>query len=205
MPLKGEGSPNDPGFWERFYQEGGDRWELRAPTPPLVRAIAAISPGERALVLGCGRGHEARLVAASGWRSVTAVDFAPSAIAESRRLSTGGPHTDRIEWRLADLFSLPDREAGQFDLVLEHCCFCAIDPARRPEWRDVVHRSLRPGGLLLALFYTHGQPGGPPFTTDRDEVQRLLLEGFEIEHYEVPPDSIERRRGLELLLKARRT
>src|SRR6476661_8739482 len=34
----------------------------------------------------------------------------------------------------ADLFELDMRWRGAFDLVVEHTCFCAIDPARRAEY-----------------------------------------------------------------------
>ena len=72
------------------------------------------------------------------------------------------PDDAPIEWRLQDLFTLPHTDSGHYDLVLEHTCFCAIDPARRAEWAEVAARILRPQGRLLALFYTHDRPGGPP-------------------------------------------
>jgi len=190
-----------PDYWEAAYREKRDGWELGEPTPPIVRALAGSPAKGRALVLGAGRGHEARAAAKAGW-SVVGVDFAPSARAEAERL-TPPELAGRITWRVADLFDLAGTDAGAFDLVLEHTTFCAIDPARRDEWMRVVSAVLRPGGTLLGLFYTHGREGGPPYGATHDAVLRALERaGFELLSSEVPADSVERRRGDELLVTA---
>lgn len=195
---------DDPAYWEEAYRRGDDGWELGAPAPPLVRAVGGLATGSHAVVLGCGRGHEARLVARAGWRRVTAVDFAPTALAEARRLSAGDDAAGCIAWRDQDVFTLGRTDPGVFDLAVEHTCFCAIDPARRTEWVDAVCGALEPGGVFLALFYAHGRPGGPPFATSRAEVEGLVRGPFDVQQIEVPPDSVERRRGEEILVVARR-
>jgi SAM-dependent methyltransferase len=195
--------PSDPAYWEAAYRERRDGWELGGPTPPLARALAAMpaAGNGRALVVGSGRGHEAREAAKRGFR-VVAVDFAQSARTEAERL-TPPDLAARIAWRTQDLFELPETDAGAFDLVIEHTSFCAIDRARRDEWMRVARAVLRPGGTLLALFYTHGREGGPPFGATHDEVRAALdRAGFAIATSEVPDDSIERRRGDELLVRA---
>jgi len=198
-----------PGYWEDRYRLGEDGWEAGAAAPPLARAVEALGNltvhGD-AVVLGCGRGHEARLLAARGANHVVAVDFAPSALAEARRLTEGRTEAPAIEWRAQDLFSLGETDPARFGIAVEHTCFCAIDPARRLEWARVVGGILRPGGILVGLFYAHGKPGGPPFTTSAEEVVKVLesAAGLRIESVESPSDSIERRRGIELLVVARR-
>ncbi len=190
-------------FWEAAYRENRDGWELGEVAPPLARALRempAPTTGARAIVFGSGRGHEARAAAERGW-SVVGVDFAESARAEAARL-TPAALRDRIEWRTADLFTLADTDAGAFDLAVEHTSYCAIDPARRPEWMRVARAVLRPGATLLALFYTHGREGGPPFGATQDEVLAALAPHFDVVRREVPSDSIERRRGEELLVWA---
>lgn len=189
-------------YWEAAYREKRDGWELGEAAPPLVRALGELSGGGRALVLGSGRGHEARVAAARGFR-VVAVDFAESARAEAARL-TPRELAARIEWRAQDLFTLDRTDAGAFDVAVEHTSFCAIDRARRDEWVRVVRAVLRPGGTLLGLFYTHGRDGGPPFGATHDEVRAALERaGFGVVKSEVPADSVERRRGDELLVTAR--
>jgi len=193
---------SEAAYWETAYGEARDGWELGKATPPIVRALRSLPPGESALVMGCGRGHEARAAAAAGWGRVVGVDFAESARREAERL-TGAELASRLEWRTQDLFDLRRTDAGAFDLVIEHTSFCAIDPARRAEWMAVVRSVLAPGGKLLGLFYTHGRPGGPPFGATVAEVREALRRAsLRVEHDEVPDDSIERRRGDELLVWA---
>src|SRR4051812_23767926 len=104
-------------YWEDVYRRGEDGWELGAPAPPLVRALGEIPAGRSAIVLGCGRGHEARLLARLGWPRVVAADFAPTAIAEARRLTTEPADVRTIEWLEKDIFALPATDAAAYDLV----------------------------------------------------------------------------------------
>ncbi len=202
--------PDPPGLsaaeaWEHKYQSGGDGWELMRPAPPLSRHLTAHPPlpGALALVPGCGRGHEARLLAAAGAR-VVAVDLAPSALAEARRLSPSEGPT--IEWRLADFLTLPadPGERGRYDLVVEHCCYCAIDPDRRDEYVQTVAALLRPGGRYVGLFWCFqhvpGRAGGPPFPATRQEIRDRLAPRFTLVHDETPHDSVLARSGQEYLL-----
>jgi len=101
----------------------------------------------------------------------------------------------------SDLFTLPPA-LGIFDYVVEYTCFCAIDPARRGEYADVVAGLLQPGGLFLGLaFPLDGRPGGPPFAVSADEVLALFsARGFALLHREIPADSVKPRRGAEELL-----
>ena len=105
---------------------------------------------------------------------------------------------------MRDLFAL-GREHDRYELVVEHCCFCAIDPARRDEYVDVVADVLVDGGVFVGLFRTSvGKPVGPPFAVARAEVERLFARRFELVDVSVPEDSIEARRGAELLVRMTR-
>ncbi len=197
-------TPSQPEFWQSLYAQQQTGWELMRAAPPLERWFDRASPaGKRALVVGCGRGHEARLLASRG-AEVVAVDFAADAIAEARRLTPAGM---AIDFRRQDLFTLggdddiPDR--GRYDLVVEHCCFCAIEPSRRAAYVAVAARVLRPGGELVGLFRTHGGSGGPPFSVDADELQRLFAARFTLVQLSVPTDSVAGRQGKELLASFR--
>ncbi len=195
--------PSDPSFWEDLYQRGEGGWDLGEATPPLARWAAEhpqLVDGKRVLVIGCGRGHDARMLARAGG-VVTAVDFAADAVADARALAAKEGVAMEV-WQ-ADLFELPLRPE-RYDLCVEHTCFCAIDPARRAEYVEAVRGVLVDGGHLVALFYAHDRPGGPPFTTDDEELGRLFAPRFVVEHREIPADSIERRRGHERLWLLRR-
>ncbi len=194
-------SPSEVQFWSGLYREQRDGWELGRAAPPLARWFAAHSPsGRRALVVGCGRGHEARLLARAG-ANVTGIDFAAEAIADARALAEreGVP----VDFRQRDLFEL-GRDPDRYDLAVEHTCFCAIDPARRDEYVAVIADVLAPGGELIALFWAHGRPGGPPYTVDDAELRARFGARFEFLHVEIPRDSVALRAGTERLVQLRK-
>ena len=129
---------------------------------------------------------------------VVAIDFAPEAIAEARLLAA--KEGAAIDFRVRDLFAL-GKERDKYQLVVEHCCFCAIDPARRGEYVERVAGVLGEGGQFVGLLRTRcTKPVGPPFAVAREEVERLFAPHFTIHEMRVPDDSIEARRGSELLV-----
>jgi thiopurine S-methyltransferase len=60
--------------------------------------------------------------------------------------------------------------------VVEHTCFCAIEPQQRPAYLHIVAELLVPGGWLLGLFWCHGRPAGPPYGSDPGELAGALAE-----------------------------
>lgn len=198
--------------WEYLYQHAGDGWELGRTPPPLQRYLQEHPPlpGQKLIVLGCGRGHEARLLAQLGQpvgAHVWAVDIAPSAVAYTAQAAAREGLSSSITVLQADLFTLAQQhpeQRGAYDVLVEHCCFCAIEPTRRDEYVQAAAALLRPGGQLVGLFYCHDYPGGPPFGTSAQEVKTRLSAAFEIASATVPRDSILTRAGQELLVVATR-
>ena len=193
-----DGDHNEADFWEQHYREGNIGWDLGAPAPPFVALLGepgAPAPGSL-IALGAGRGHDALLFARHGF-DVTALDFAESAMKETQQAASlaGVP----VRTALHDFFALPAELDHSFDYVLEHTFFSAIDPGRREEYIRTVHRLLKPDGLFIALFFAHGRPGGPPFTTSYEEVRTLFSPHFSIERLEVPGNSVAQREGKEVL------
>ncbi len=171
--------------WDHRYRRGSDGWELGRAAPPLAQFLSCVEqapqPPGAVLVPGCGRGHEAALLASLGF-VVTGLDFSAEALAEARRLH--GPDTASLRWLQVDLFA---REAlaaaglgeGSLDGVVEHTCFCAIDPAQREAYLAQMQHLLVPGGWLLGLFWCHRRQGGPPFGSDPGLLEaQLRAAGF---------------------------
>lgn len=184
--------------WEARYQSADTPWDLQQPAPPFVSVLAtkpAPLPG-RVLVLGCGRGYDARLWAAHG-HQVTAVDFAPSAIAAAQKLDPLG----QVNWLVSDMFDLLPRYAGQFDYVVEHTCFCALERSQRPAYAQLVHQLLAPRGELIALFWAHPRSGGPPYGCSVAELHTLFEPLFETKSLVLATDAIAKRRGEEYLAR----
>lgn len=172
--------------WNDRYKAGDTRWNKGAPAPPIVRLAAeGIIPKDAwVAVVGAGTGHEALHLAAQGYR-VTAIDFAEEAAKAIR--ASAKERGLAVDVQQRDLFTLPADFRGTFHAIVEHTCFCAIDPARRADYVDAVHACLKADGLLLGLFYAHGRPGGPPFTTDEAEVRRLFEPRFDLLRLAPPP------------------
>ena len=195
--------PSRSDFWEGAYQQDQTGWDLGQASPlfaDLLGGDDAPPPG-RLLVPGCGRGHDALLFGRHGF-NVTGVDFAPSAVAAATAAArAAGLPATFVE---ADLFTLGQRWPGGFDYVAEHTCFCAIDPARRPEYVEVVRDLLRPGGQLIAIFYVHDRPGGPPYTTSEAEIRARFEPSFVIDRLAPAANSVPRRQGQELFGRLRR-
>src|SRR5438552_3769696 len=128
-PTFGRTSPtfvrtSTPEFWEDVYARGGDGWELGRPAPPLVDVLDTMPPPRgRVAVPGCGRGHDARLLAARGY-DVTGFDFAPAALSQARALAAREGVAATFDGR--DVFTLGRELPNAFDGVWEYTCFCAI-------------------------------------------------------------------------------
>jgi hypothetical protein len=89
--------------------------------------------------------------------------------------------------------------------VWEYTRYCAIDPARRAEYVDVLATIVRPGGWFLGCFFpVWGDWAGPPFPVDMDEARRLLAPAFRIEGDFEPRSSPAPREGFEWMVYALR-
>lgn len=185
--------------WENCYQVGETPWDKAAAAPELPLILRAGLLRGQVLVPGCGRGHDARAIAAAGGGEVVGVDLAPSAVREARAL--GVPAGLRFEE--GNLFSLPQEWLGTFDWVWEHTCFCAIDPGERQNYVDSVHAVLRPEGRLIGTFFLNPSmdPGeqGPPFGVTEEELDRLFGERFKLESQWLPRAAFPGREGRELM------
>lgn len=193
-----------PHHWENAYQTHQAIWDLRGPTPTFVRlATGGQFPPGRMLVPGAGKGHDARLFARHGF-AVTAVDFAESAVQEMQALAAPEAPLDILQ---ADFFALPPAFNGTFDYVLEYVTYCAIDPARRVEYAEMVQKLLKPGGLFIGLIFPLGNhEGGPPFAVSPDQlIGDLAPRGFKLLQREFPADSIRPRKGREELIVLQKT
>lgn len=190
---------SSPQFWQELYRQGRIGWDLGQETPVFLRLLenGRLPPG-RMIVLGAGRGYDARLFARHGFQ-VTAVDFAPQAVREMRERNDPAAPVAVVH---SDIFDLHPIFEGIFDYVLEYTFYCAIHPGRREKYADVVANLLKPGGRYIGLaFPVEDRSGGPPFGVSPEELVMLLEEkGIELRHRESPRDSVPGRRGREELL-----
>lgn len=169
---------DNPEYWETRYQEENTPWDLGQAAPPFISMLYSKEPPipGRAAVLGCGRGYDALIFAAHGFETI-GFDFSTSAIEDAQLLAdTVGSPAKFIQ---RDIFELPGEFENYFDYVIEHTCFCAIDPQKRFDYVDVANSILKPEGEMIAVFFTHNRPGGPPYGLDPTEIKQYMHRGFE--------------------------
>ena len=178
--------------WRQRWQEGNTPWNLGQAAPELVTVLSSWRPSGRALVPGCGHGHEVSLLQDLGW-DVVGLDIAPEALAAAQQ------RDPRPQWRCGDLLNPPLIWQGTFDLVLEHTCFCAVPPRCRPAYAQAVTTLLQPGGNFLGLFWCHSRPDGPPFGSTPQELKLYFGSGLRLVTLQQARHSVEERRGEEWL------
>ncbi len=195
---------SSPDFWDDLYARGGDGWDLRRASAPLVDFVTTTPPPRgRVAVPGCGRGHDARHLASRGYE-VTGFDFSSAAIRAAQALAAAASMP--VTYVQRDIFSLARDHARAFDGAWEYTCYCAIDPARRADYVRVLGEIVKPGGWLLACFYPIRRGGaGPPFPVAKAQLRRLLAPAFRIERAFAPIRSVPHRQGQEWMVYARRT
>ncbi len=179
------------GYWSERYRADTAGWDLGGPCPVFVAWLErkASPPVERVAFPGCGHGHDLRHWVERGYDAV-GFDFA--------ELDTDLP----IEKR--DVFTLGESHKAAFDIIVEYTCYCAIDPARRPEYVRALRGALAPGGIVLALLFPIGpRDGGPPFGVLESEIETVWGAEFEVVSVTTPAESVKPRQGRELLVELR--
>jgi SAM-dependent methyltransferase len=183
--------------WNEAFRNQTDGWEQGMPSPVLAARKAAVakvvSPGAKLLVPGCGRGHDAELLATWGYQ-VTALDFSVEAEREFRRLYPDS----KVTFIRGDVFEFLKAHAKTFQAIFEHTIFCAIDPLRRPDYLSAAHQSLVESGHWLGVFFMLDHEGGPPFGMTQWELREMTKSKFAARTWEFAAESTEKRRFQEL-------
>jgi SAM-dependent methyltransferase len=198
-------SDGEPTAWfDRLYSAGeaGEvsmPWDRDEPHPLLrewTHAGGLAGDGKRAIVVGCGLGADAEHVARLGF-ATTGFDIAPTAVRLARQRHPG----TAVDYRVADLLDLPAVWSRAFDLVVEVFTIQALpDPPRAAAIRAVADL-VAPGGTLLAIAFRRIEGDdvatGPPFPQNRDDLERLAVDGLRVvraEELDGPRWRVEYRR-----------
>lgn len=151
--------------WSIRYALGRPPWDLGGPHPELVArltddpTLGSPAGAMRALVPGCGLGHDAEELARNGWQ-VTAVDFATE-LQEAVR-GRFGPVGCRFVAEDALTFEADE----PYDLLFDHTFFCALHPEDRSDFGDLARRLVGSSGRVCPIVFPVGKhldAGGPPW------------------------------------------
>ena len=192
----------EPQYWEQRYQENTAQWDIGMAAPPLASLLASSEApiAGKTAVIGCGQGHDAILFAKHDFDTI-GFDFAPSAITLGQKLSQKMEIS--IQFLQRDIFELPKEFAASFDYAIEHTCFCAIRPEQRLDYVNMVQSILKPTGELIALFWAHNRPDGPPFGVTLEEIKDLFSDSFDTSNISQVNNSIASRNREEYLARFR--
>ena len=171
---------DQPTAWfERLYAAAATGaaivpWDRGAPNVLLIDWLAAhdVRRG-RAIVVGCGYGHDAEYLAGLGF-DTTAFDISATAIEHARVHHPGST----VRYEVADLLALPDAWRAAFDLVVEIRNVQSLPPALHGAAAAAVSSSVAPGGTLFVVAaVADGDADGPPWPLTRAELDLFAVDG----------------------------
>ncbi len=172
------------GWFEALYKESGGNTEL-IPWADLepnrffrtwAESTDLKGDGQRALVVGCGLGDDARYLHELGFK-VTAFDISPTAVEWARAL-----HADTdIQFETCDLFE-PDRGwLGAFDFVLEVYTIQPLPLDIRPKVIDAIAAFVAEKGRLVVVTRGRDNDEEPlelPWALSRRDLSRFEQNGL---------------------------
>ena len=189
--------------WEEIYQKGEVFWNKGEASPPMKQYLERHPVRGRALVPGCGHGHEVALAVKHGLDAI-GLDIAPTGVAEARALYP--KLAERFV--VGDLFNPPAELRGAFDVVLEHTCLSGLHPSLRADYRRGIDLTLKRGGLLIGVWFIEPDldPGdeGPPFPLSVPDLTALFAQDYEVVEDYVPDVSFPTRVKQERIRVLRR-
>lgn len=173
----------DPSGWfEPLYAEAEGNsaqvpWAKNQAHPYLQQWLKELqTTGKSALVIGCGLGDDAELLASIGYQ-VTAFDISPTAIAWCKQRFPESP----VNYLVADLFNLDPGWQNKFDFVFE----CRNIQALPLDVRSQVIGAIVPlvakdGTLLVVTRHRDNNtiPEGPPWALSDDELSQFIELGL---------------------------
>ncbi|MBV6405042.1 MAG: methyltransferase domain-containing protein [Flavobacteriales bacterium] len=189
----------DRQFWEERYHRGDTPWDVGGASTPLRAYIDQLEDRDlRILFPGAGRAYEAEHAHRRGFRNVFVLDLTDAPLQDLLRRC---PDFPRDHLLVGDLFT----HTGTYDRIVEQTCFCAIDPALRPDHVRAMHRMLRPGGRLVGVLFDDPlNRDRPPFGGSQAEYERLFRPLFPRVRFARCHNSIGPRSGRELWMDAPR-
>lgn len=173
------------GWFERLYAKSerdgfAISWVDLAPNPHLVEWIGErpARPRGRALVVGCGYGDDAELLAGLGL-SVVAFDISSTAVRRCRSRFPGSI----VEYVVADVLAPPAEWAGTFDFAFEAYTVQVLPGEARSACARSIGAMLAPDGILLVVARSRrpeDPAGAMPWPLTRAELDEFEVPGVRL-------------------------
>ncbi len=174
-------------YRENFLKNEQIPWAKMHANEYLLEYLQHNLPKGKALVVGCGLGDDAIALIEAGF-DVTAIDISASAIAwcEERFEGFG------VDFRVQDIFELPDEMLGAYDFVFEALTIQSLPLRFRDKMVTAISSLVVPKGKLLVVANGKREGEkyeGPPWPLERNEVRLFTMKAMnelEFSIYEEP-------------------
>ncbi len=152
--MKRPSSPDNKSFWDHW---AGQYDPFMRGSAPLYDRIAQrmkkrLTRDMVVLELACGTSMISQRIVGSV-RSLEATDFSPEMIAQAKKSSA----SVRLHYSVADATHLPYADQSFDAVVIANALHVMPEPEKA---LAEIHRVLKPGGLLLAPTFVHGEGKG---------------------------------------------
>ena len=183
----------DATFWKERYNTNTTGWDIGHPTIPIQKYIEQLADKSISILIpGCGNAYEAELLHKLGFENITILDITKQALENFSQRVTSFPKEHLI---CTDFF----KHKGQYDLIIEHTFFCALDPKLRNDYKNKMHQLLNHNGKLVGLLFDFPlTEEGPPFGGSIEEYIATFSKLFTIKSLKRAYNSIKPREGKEL-------
>jgi SAM-dependent methyltransferase len=190
-PMKKSTDSAAPAFWNQRYASGETPWVLHEIPATLRSFLKRTRRKGRVLIPGCGTDHGVIKVFADAGFEVTAIDFSPVALAETKKgLGNFNGKIMRADFFKSDF-------GRRFDLVYERTFLCAMHPRRWARYAKRVAELLRPGGKLIGIFFYGTEPEPPPYPINKPQAAEIFGKYFRLLRDLKVPDSVPMFAGME--------
>jgi methyl halide transferase len=134
--------------WDADYRGSKPpAWDIGRPADELQRIVNdGLVHKCRAVDLCCGSGSDAVFLASRGF-DVTAIDVAPTALAQARQKADRTGVT--VQWLLADVLNPPTLRP--FDFIYDRGCYHVVRDQNLAAYLETVRRLSHPGTQFLLL------------------------------------------------------
>ena len=167
------------GWFDDYYKEADKQIDTiawaKGETNPFLQEYLDDFHGtpSKAIVIGSGLGDDAFALYVAGF-DVTAIDISPEAIEWAKERFDGA----EIDFRVADLFNLPEELLGRFDFVFEAFTIQSLPLSLRDRVITAITSLMRPDAKVLAVCNAkldHETFDGPPWPLTFNELRLFTI------------------------------
>ena len=172
-------------FFENIYKESaGDTdkvpWAILDTNPYLLEYLKQHIGEGKAIVIGCGLGHDALALDDAGF-DVTAIDISETAI---NWCKNEYDYTD-IDFKVQDIFELPESMLGKYDFIFEALTIQSLPLEYRNQIIGAIASLMAPNAKVLAVADGKNEGEryeGPPWPLEHNELR--LFQNYNCEELE---------------------